>query len=143
MIYFDTAFIAKCYLNEPGAAQVRALARVSENLCSCELARVEFFATVHRHLREEHIRRSHADEVLACFESDEKAGVWEWVEVTPDLMRTTCDVLRRLAPTVFVRAMDAVHLVCARTRGLSAVYTNDRHMIAAAPHFLIEAKSMT
>ena len=46
MIYFDAAYIAKCYLNEPGADRVRAVAHDAEGLASCELARLEFVSTL-------------------------------------------------------------------------------------------------
>jgi hypothetical protein len=32
MIYFDAAYIAKCYLNEPGADRVRAVAYGTDGL---------------------------------------------------------------------------------------------------------------
>jgi len=52
LIYFDAAYIAKCYLNEPGAEKVRSLAGTERGLASSELGRVEFFAVIHRHLRD-------------------------------------------------------------------------------------------
>jgi hypothetical protein len=42
VIYFDAAYIAKCYLNEPGADRVRQVAYGADGLASCELARLEF-----------------------------------------------------------------------------------------------------
>jgi len=42
VIYFDAAYIAKCYLNEPGADRVREVAYGAEGLASCEFARLEF-----------------------------------------------------------------------------------------------------
>jgi predicted nucleic acid-binding protein len=36
---------------------------------------------------------------------------------------------------VFLRAADALHLVCAREAGFSEIHTNDRHMLAAASEF--------
>ena len=38
MIYFDAAYVAKCYLNEPGADRVREIAYGADGLASCELA---------------------------------------------------------------------------------------------------------
>ena len=35
MIYFDTAYLAKCYLNEPGSDEVRKLAAESSKIASC------------------------------------------------------------------------------------------------------------
>ena len=52
MIYFDTAYIAKCYLNEHGSAEVRNLANEAERVACCAFGRIEFAATVHRNLRE-------------------------------------------------------------------------------------------
>jgi predicted nucleic acid-binding protein len=40
-----------------------------------------------------------------------------------------------LPSTVFLRAADALHLVCAREAGFSETHTNDRHMLAAASEF--------
>lgn len=39
MIYFDAAYVAKCYLNEPGADRLREVAHGADGLASCELAR--------------------------------------------------------------------------------------------------------
>ena len=54
MIYFDAAYIAKCYLNEPGADRVREVAYGADGLASCELARLEFASILKRHVRERH-----------------------------------------------------------------------------------------
>ena len=46
MIYFDAAYIAKCYLNEPGADRVRQVAYAADGLASCELGRLEFACVI-------------------------------------------------------------------------------------------------
>jgi predicted nucleic acid-binding protein len=50
--------------------------------------------------------------------------------------------LRVLSKQVTIRPAEALHLVCAREQGLRRVYTNDQHMIRAAPAFGIEAMSI-
>lgn len=142
MIYLDTAFIAKCYLNEPGAERVRRFARSSDGLCACEVGRLEFFSTVKRHQREGRLTRAEVRVVLSRFQSDDADGVWSWLPVTADLLRAACEAVRNLPVDVPLRALDALHLQCAREEGLGVVHTNDRHMTAAAPHFQLIARNL-
>ena len=51
------------------------------------------------------------------------------------LINDACATLTRLPPTVFLRATDALHLACAADAGLKAIYSHDRHLLAAAPRF--------
>jgi predicted nucleic acid-binding protein len=46
-----------------------------------------------------------------------------------------------LPPAVFLRAGDAVQLVSALEAGEPEVWTNDRRMLAAAPHFGLVGRS--
>ena len=135
MIYFDAAYIAKCYLNEPGAEVVRALAHTADGLGSCEFARIEFAAIITRHRRERQLTRREATAVLREFHTDEQSGVWQWFPVTPELIERAREAVLRMPEDLFLRSAAALHLACARDQGFAEVYTNDRHMLAAARHF--------
>jgi predicted nucleic acid-binding protein len=135
VIYFDAAYIAKCYLNEPGADRVRAVAYAADGLASCELARLEFASILKRHVREDHVTRREMTAILKEFEEDEKNGVWQWFGVTSELLGNARRAVLDLPSTVFVRSGDALHLACAEEHGFREVYTNDRHMLQAARHF--------
>jgi predicted nucleic acid-binding protein len=135
VIYFDGAYIAKCYLNEPGADRVRQVAYGADGLGSCELARLEFASIVKRHLREHHLTRREATAILKDFEHDENDGVWLWFGVTSALIEKARDVILKIPGQVFVRSADALHLACAQEHGFADVYTNDRHMLLAAKYF--------
>ena len=67
MTYFDAAYVAKCYLNEPGADRVRTLARGADGLTSSEWGRLEFVCILQRHLREGHLSAREAREVFSEF----------------------------------------------------------------------------
>lgn len=138
MVYFDAAYIAKCYLNEANAETVRQFAYEADGLASCEIARVEFYSVVHRHLREGNINSQEAQKVLKDFEYDESDGVWEWFPVSSSLVRLACENISQLPATAFLRASDAIHLTCAKENGFSEVYTNDRHMLACAQYFQVQ-----
>ena len=135
MVYFDAAYIAKCYLNEPSADLVRQFAYHADGLASCEIALVEFYSVLQRHLREGNINSQEAREVLQDFEQDEKDGVWEWFPLTSPFIRSVCESIGTLPTTAFLRAVDAIHLACAQANGFEDIYTNDRHMLACAPYF--------
>lgn len=135
MIYFDAAYIAKCYLNEPGAERVRAVAVQADGLASCELARVEFASILKRHVRERHITRREFTGILREFEEDVANGVWHWHAMTSALVEKARQTVLQLPATVFLRSVDALHLACAEENGFREIYTNDRHMLAAARHF--------
>ena len=94
MIYFDAAYIAKCYLNEPGADRVREVAYGADGLASCELARLEFASILKRHVREHHVTRREMTAILKDFEEDEKNGVWQWFGVTSSLVEKARDAVR-------------------------------------------------
>ena len=119
MVYFDTAYIAKCYLNEPNAHFVRQFAYSAAGLASCEIARVEFYAVLQRQLREGNIDSQQAQSVLSDFVQDEKDGVWEWLPVTSSLIRFVCEQISALPTTAFLRAVDAIHLVVRKRTGLA------------------------
>jgi len=143
VIYLDAAYIGKCYLNEPGAEEVQDLARRADGLTSCEIARLEFCSLVHRHLREGNITPSEARQVWKEFEQDEADGVWRWLPLTSPLIRQICGRVKTLPRDAFLRALDALHLESARENGYREVYTNDRHMLRAAPLFGIEGVDVT
>lgn len=135
VIYFDAAYISKCYLHEPGSEQVIEFASASDGLCSSEYGRLEFFSVLHRHLREGHLRRRDVTKVLNDFHQDEKGGVWYWFPVTSPLIEGICNRLPSFPRTAFLRAGDALHLGTAAENGFKEVCTNDQRMLAAAHHF--------
>lgn len=135
MIYFDAAYVAKCYLNEPGADRVREVAYGADGLASCELARLEFVSILKRHVREQHVTRREMRAILKDFDEDEQNGVWQWFGVTSELLEKARTTVLHIPSTVFLRSGDALHLACAEEQGFKEVYTNDRHMLQAARYF--------
>jgi hypothetical protein len=50
--------------------------------------------------------------------------------------------VQNLPANVLLRAGDAVHLVTAKLAGFSEIWTNDRRLLQAAPHFGLTGKSV-
>ena len=66
---------------------------------------------------------------------DDAVGLVTWFPVTALLLEHVKQEFEKLPVTVFLRTADALHLVCAREQGFREIYSNDRHLLAAAPHF--------
>jgi len=141
--YFDAALVAKFYLNEPGRDKVRRLARTSGVVVSSGLALAEVSAAFHRKWREGAVTVGVFKALEGQFAHDVDAGLWTLASPTDALLRDVQAALARLARSVFVRSLDAVHLVTARAEGFERIYSNDRHLLAAARHFGLEGVDPT
>jgi predicted nucleic acid-binding protein len=135
MLYFDSNYILKCYLPEPDARLVRALAAKPVPKCSSAWSRVEVIAALHRKLREGSITRSSLRSLWTRFESDEAAGVWTWLPFDQPVQTAVAQACLKLDAAVFIRAGDAVQLATAVLHGFSEIHSHDRHLLKAAGEF--------
>ena len=136
--YFDAALVAKFYLNEPGRDAVRRLARASGIVVSSGIAVAEVSAVFHRKWREEAVTPAVFKALQGQFVHDVDAGLWKLADPTAALLRDVQTALTRLNRAVFVRSLDAIHLVTASAEGFKRIYSNDRHLLAAAKSFGLE-----
>ncbi len=142
-LYLDSAYIAKCYLNEPDAPRVRALVAGKTGLTSSAWCRAELGCIFLRHMRDGALTRRQANELHDLFRDDVRSGVWDLLPVTTAVLENVELRTRRLRKRdVFVRAGDAVHLTTAAERGFREVWTNDRHMLGAARSFGLRGRSV-
>ena len=143
MIYFDSAYVAKIYLNETGQAAVRSCAIAAGEVASCALALAEVNAVFHRKLREAFLTPDEAAIFYTEFDRNVQQGLWKLLPLTSDLLEQTASAYRTLPATVFVRSADALHLICARENGFAEIHTNDRHVLTAATHFGLKGVDVT
>jgi len=136
--YFDAALVAKFYLNEPGRAAVRRLARTSGVVVSSGIAVAEVSAAFHRKLREEAVTPAVFKALQGQFVHDVDEGLWKLADPTAALLRDVQAAFSRLNRAVFVRSLDALHLVTAKAEGFERIYSNDRHLLGAAKSFGLE-----
>ena len=142
-LYLDSAYVAKCYINEADAESVRALVADKTGLCSSALCLAEMACIFQRHLREQALTRRQMRILCKLFQDDVDAGVWNLVPVGSDLLAKVQERVGRLAGNVYVRAGEAIHLVTAKVTGFSEIWTNDRHMLLAAPRFGLIGRSVS
>lgn len=142
MSYFDSAFIAKFYLDEPESDAVRALAERLGRVCCNAFGRLEVASVFHRKWREGGIGVAAYKELCAQFDDDCAAGIWTWLPISPALIEVASKAIQRLPKTTFLRSADLLHIVSAREHGLKDIYSNDRHLLAAAKHLRVKAISV-
>jgi len=138
MIYFDTAYLAKCYLNEYGSSEVKQLATEDGRVACCEFGRMELAATFHRNLRQNSITPSEFRLLWKQFDLDEANRIWNWLPVNHELITDVTNRFRKLAPSVYLRSADALHLTCAIQHGFKKIHSNDGHLLAAAKTYGIK-----
>ena len=138
MIYFDSTYLAKCYLPEAGHREVRAVALKAGSLQSVALAKTEVASVFHRHLREGRLRASEVAEYMRQFSQDCTDGIISFLPITPELLEATCSSYQSLPASLFLRSADCLHLCAAVEAGCKEIYSNDRHLLAAAPHFKLK-----
>ena len=141
-MYLDSAYIAKFYVNEPDAAAVRRLIRKARHICSSLWASIEVTCVFHRHMREGSLTAAQAHELTGLFRTHVEDDIWNFIPVTPALLRRTAALIRGLPPGAPIRAGDAVHLATAMDAGETEIWTNDRHLLAAAKQVGLSGKSV-
>lgn len=134
MKYFDTSYLARCYVEDARWEAVRTLAE-EEPVACCSLGRAETAAAFHRKLREGSLTPDEHAEVALQFYDDCASGLWRWLPLDDALAAGVSEKLRLLPANVFIRGADAVHLLCAAEHGFTEIFSHDRHFLAAAPHF--------
>jgi predicted nucleic acid-binding protein len=135
MIYLDSSYISKCYINEPGTSRVLALVQNSSGCGSGLHAKAEFWSGLHRRVCEAVTSTEDARKVWRQFEQDEHAGVWHWLPLNDIVVRRACEVFEKLPSDIFLRSADALHLACAAENRFIEVYSGDRILLEAAPYF--------
>lgn len=122
MIYFDAAYIAKFYLDEPDSHAVRALAESSGEIACCLHGTIEVLTVFHRKLRERAFSQRAFAILCEQFEADCAALIWEWLPVSAALVASVAAHIRHLPADTFLRAADALHLTCAAEHNFREIY---------------------
>ena len=134
-MYLDAAYVVKHYLNEPESGAIRLLVRRAGLVASSALALAEVQCVFHRKVREGSLTADMAAALCRAFLAHVDEGFWTLVPVRESLLRRAGAIVLASPPSLFLRSGDAVHLTSANELGEKEVWTNDRHMLAAAPQF--------
>ena len=129
MIYWDTSYLAKLYLREAGTDEILAAFSGQTNFVCSEHGRLELMSTFKRHERAGLLTAKQSRNLWVRHGRDLADGLIQYLPVSSDLIETACTLVAALSTTVFLCAADA---------GLKEIYSHDRHLLAAAPHFKLK-----
>lgn len=134
-MYLDSAYIAKYYVNEADSVRVRKLIHGAESVCSSSWALVEAASVFHRHVREGALTVAQGRAMMDVFRNRVERGIWDLIPLSGALQRKAAALIRSLPGNVPLRAGDAIHVASALDAGEAELWTNNRHLLAAAAHF--------
>lgn len=134
MIFFDTSYLVRLYLEENGSDAVRCLA-AQDDVAASWHAQPELLCSLHRAYREQRLTQEEYMTQHVQFATDQSVGAYSWLALGESTLSRLQSIIANLDPTTFLRAADALHLACAAEHGFKEVYSNDRHFLTAAPLF--------
>jgi predicted nucleic acid-binding protein len=137
VIYLDTSYLVRLYFEESGFPVVRELVSSDQIACAVH-GQAEIISTFHRKFREGVITPKAYQARLDQFGADREAGAFHWLPAGPEVLERIGTVYAGLPRTIYLRGADALHLATAAANGFKAVYSNDAHLLAAAPHFKLK-----
>jgi len=141
VIYLDTSYIVRLYLEDPGWQQVRKLA-AADHIASCVLGHAETLAAFHRRFREGIFNQQDLRSLLQQFEGECDAGAFHWLPFSPAVVAELHKAYLSLPKSVYLRAGDGIHLSCAAENGFKEIYSNDQHLLAAAHIFSLRGQNV-
>lgn len=139
--YFDSAFIVRSYVEDELTPPVRAAMAGIDLLHSSEFCLAEVASAIHRNYREDAISAKQAAASLQEFERHVEEGFWQLLPLNRVVLESVLNSYATLSRTVYLRAADAIHLATARAAGFREIWSNDKHMLAAAKHFGLKGRS--
>lgn len=140
--YYDTTFLLRVLCDEYGFEQIRAHADQMNYLCSSMHGRAECVSAIHRKWCEDILTKEQANKILKQLDEDTKAGLFRWLPLTEKHLTRVEVAFHRAPKDLFLRASDALHLAVVAEHGLKEIFSNDRHLLRAAPLFGLKGKNL-
>jgi predicted nucleic acid-binding protein len=98
-------------------------------------ARAEFASAAFRKVREGAATHADFHRLLVQFKSDLSSFTIILLPLTDAILDRIESVLASAPPSTYLRAADALHLATAAENGFTEIYSNDKHLLTAAPLF--------
>ena len=133
--YYDANYLFKLQCVEHGTNEIRTHAASVQTLYSAIHARADYTSAAFRNVREGKASPAQFRSFLAQMHADAASGSLIFLPLTDAIIDRVENAFLTAPATTYLRAADALHLATAAEHGFAEIYSNDRHLLAAAPLF--------
>jgi len=133
--YYDSNYLFKLQCEEAGSEAVRQHAYQLDTIVCSLHGKAEFVSAAHRKVREGTATKSDLGLLIQQLSLDTEAGGIIWLPIDEKLMDRIEQVYQAASSETYLRAADALHLASAAEQGFREIYSNDKHLLKAAPRF--------
>jgi predicted nucleic acid-binding protein len=134
-VYYDANYLLKLQINEHGSKEVRNHASTVLEVHTAMHCRAEFVSAAFRKVREGTATSTDFERLVRQLNSDIDATTIVLLPLTDAVLDQVEAVFASAPATTYLRAADALHLATAAEHGFTEIYSNDKHLLAAAPLF--------
>jgi len=134
-VYYDASYLLKLQIVESGTVEVRAHASTVREIHSAYHGRAEFTSAAFRKVREGAASPADFQRLMMQFRSDCLSGAILLLPLTDTILDRVESVFATAPVSTYLRAADALHLATAAEHGFAEIYSNDTHLLGAAPLF--------
>ena len=135
MSYWDTSCLVKLYTPEADSEIFADILAGGDRCVTCDLAPLEFWATVRRKESEGVLAAGEAQLVQTAFEGDVARGSFRMQPCDVEVRLRFHEIVNRChgaEPPIFIRTNDALHLAAAGCAGETKIIATDKRLREAA-----------
>ena len=136
--YYDANYLFKLQCLENGTTEVRAHAASVNRLFIAAHGRAEYASAAFRKVREGAATKRDYQLAILQIQADAATGNLQFLPLTETILDRIEAAFDSAPATLYLRAADALHLATAAEHGFAEIFSNDRHLLAAAPAFGLE-----
>jgi predicted nucleic acid-binding protein len=133
--YYDSNYLLKLQIAESGSSYVRAHAATVLEIHIAQHGRAEFASAAFRKVREGVATAADYRRLISQLRADIAATTVVLLPLTNAIIDRIESVFFTAPASTYLRAADALHLATAAENGFTHIYSNDKHLLAAAPVF--------
>lgn len=142
MIYLDSSYLFRLYLRGAQTKPIEDFLQSGETVACAMHGKTELYSAFHRGFRENVYPLSQVEKMIEQVNLDTRQEYLHWFSITEKTISFTQSVYSKAPATCFLRGADALHLACARENGFKEIYSNDKHLLAAASFFGLKGKNI-